>query len=239
MTHDALTRYVTERLVDKTYNEDPRCREVVRAFNALYYGVHGASQPWYKNHWKGVRVLKCPEDLFIYQEIIWRTRPNVIIECGVAFGGSTLFLADMLDLIGGGLVLAVDVSLLNVHPRAAAHRRVRLFEGSSTSDAVRARIREFVRHEARVMVILDSDHSTEHVRAELETYSALVTPGNYLIVEDTNIDGYLPEPRPGPRAAADAFLLEHPEFERDQSSERLLVTFNPGGYLVRKPKAGP
>jgi cephalosporin hydroxylase len=212
--------------------------EVVRAFNRLYYGDFdklGKIPSFATLTWRGVRILKCPEDLFMYQEIIHRTQPDVVIETGVAFGGSALFLADMCDLMGHAKVVAIDVTLANVQERARQHAGIRLLEGNSVEPSSFARVREHVRSTDRVMVVLDSDHTKAHVLAELELYSPLVTLGCYLIVEDTNINGRPVAPGwgDGPYEAVEEFLETHPEFERDLSCERLLVTFNPGGYLKR------
>jgi cephalosporin hydroxylase len=236
MTPDELSAEVAEALSRNEYSSDPVCQGVVRAFNQIYYGKHGASQPWSVNHWRGATVLKCPEDLFIYQELLFRIRPNLIVETGVAYGGSTLFLADMCELLGHGSVLACDVTLGDVHPSVLEHSRVRLIEASSTSPEASCRILEWAARVDRVMVILDSDHSKAHVAEELRLYSPIVTPRSYLIVEDTNINGNPvgERGRPGPGEAVTEFLAEHPEFERDAACERLLVTFNPGGYLRRK-----
>lgn len=208
-------------------------------FNRLYYGdfnAPGESPPFSTLTWRGVRILKCPEDLFMYQEIIYRTRPNVIVETGVAFGGSALFLADMCKLMRHhARVLAIDVTLANVQETTRRHAGIELLEGDSVGLSGFAGVRDRIQTADRVMVVLDSDHSKVHVLKELELYAPLVTPGCYLIVEDTNINGHPVAPGwgDGPYEAVEEFLKTHPEFERDLSCERLLVTFNPGGYLKR------
>ncbi len=217
--------------------------ELIDGFNRLYYGdFHrpGETPPFATLTWRGIRILKCPEDLFMYQEIICRTKPTLIIETGVAFGGSTLFLADMMQLQGIGFVIGIDVTLANADWYSLQlHNRAVIFEGDSADPEMKRRVLERGRQSgqlARVMVILDSDHSKAHVLKELELYAPLVTPGCYLIVEDTNINGHpvAPDWGAGPYEAVEEFLATHPEFERDASCERLLVTFNPGGYLRRK-----
>jgi cephalosporin hydroxylase len=203
-------------------------------FNRLYY--HGPEgEPLYKTtSWLGVPTLKCPLDLWIYQEIVYRTRPEVIVETGVHCGGSALYLATLCDLIGHGRVLACDISLKLVAPAAHSHPRIELLEGSSIAPQVVERIAQQCRGR-RTMVILDSDHSCAHVLAELRAYSPLVTPGCYLICEDTNVNGHpsFPEHGPGPYEAVQQFLAATQNFRIDKDCERLLVTFNPCGYLLR------
>ena len=207
--------------------------QIIRDFNALYY--YSRQKTWQSLEWRGVPCLKCPTDLWSYQEIITATRPEVIVECGICFGGTTRFLADLCRLNGEGEVIGVDVDLGPVHAVVRADERVTLFQGSSVAPEVVAAIRERCAGR-RTMVILDSDHHYPHVRAELEAYSALVSPGCYLVVEDTSIAGHpvRPEwPDGGPYQAARDFRREHPQFENDPRATRLMLTFNPDGYLRR------
>jgi cephalosporin hydroxylase len=209
---------------------------IIRSFSNLYYeGLQGA--PLYeKTTWLGVQCLKCPLDTWIFQEIIYRTKPDVIVETGVHQGGSLLFLASILDILGSGRVIGCDITLEHVSPRVRAHPRVTLIEGSSTSPEVLAFVTDQCRN-ARVMVTLDSCHTAEHVYAELVAYGQLVTPGCYMICEDTNVNGHpvFPSHGPGPYEAVDRFLREHrKDWEVDRSCEKLLLTYNPSGYLLRK-----
>lgn len=211
---------------------DPR--QTVRDFNLLYYDGPDGRNLYLTTTWLGVPTRKCPLDTWVYQEIIHRTRPEVIVETGVNCGGSTLYLANLCDLLGCGEVLAVDVTLDGVAPAVRAHPRITLFQGSSTDPAVVNQISQRCAGR-RAMVILDSDHSACHVLAELRAYGPMVTTGCYLVCEDTNINGHpaLPEFGPGPHEAVQQFLAEAPGWEVDRDCERLLVTFNPGGYLRR------
>jgi cephalosporin hydroxylase len=212
----------------------PDAARTVRDFNVLYYHGPNGHNLYLTTSWLGVPTRKCPIDTWVYQEILHRTRPEVIVETGVNCGGSTLYLATICDLLGGGEVLAVDITLEGVAPVVRNHPRIRLFEGSSTDPAIVGQIRERCAGR-RTMVILDSDHSAGHVLAELRAYGPLVAAGCYLICEDTNINGHpaLPEFGPGPFEAVQQFLAETPGWEVDRDCERLLVTFNPSGYLRR------
>jgi len=148
-----------------------------------------------------------------------------------AFGGSALYLASICDLIRHGHVVTADVTEA---PNRPQHERITYLIGSSTSPAIVERVTAMARGKS-ALVILDSDHRKEHVRAELEAYAPLVGPGGYVVVEDTNVNGHpvLPDFGPGPMEAVDDFLEEHPEFTVDTSREKYLMTFNPRGYLRR------
>jgi cephalosporin hydroxylase len=187
---------------------------------------------WKDTYWLGVHAAKCPLDLWIYQEIVWETRPDLVVECGTASGGSALFLASVLDQLGSGRVCTIDVAELPDRPN---HPRIQYLSGSSTDCDIFARVEELAASADRVMVILDSDHSCEHVARELGLYAPLVTPSCYLIVEDTNLNGnpVVSEFGPGPGEAVAAFLGLNHDFAVDAAREKLLLTFNPSGYLRR------
>jgi len=204
-------------------------------------GRHRYSYNW---KWLGRPIIQYPQDVMALQEIVWRVRPRTIVETGIAHGGSTVFFASMLDLIGeDGRVVAVDVDI-RAHNRAAIeahplHRRIDMIEGSSIDDAVAARVRSLVR-EGPVMVVLDSNHTHAHVSRELALYAPLVTKGSYLVVMDTVVE-YMPEgsfpDRPwgkgdNPLTAVREFLARTDRFVVDEEYDRkLLVTVAPSGYL--------
>jgi cephalosporin hydroxylase len=201
-------------------------------FHKLFYETAFAKGDAWNPKWLGVAALKCPFDLWVYQEILHDIKPDLVIETGTARGGSALFLASVLDLLGSGALVAIDIVR---RPEWPTHPRITYLTGSSTSAAIMDQVRARVAGRPRVMVILDSDHSKNHVLDELRLYSPLVTKGSYLIVEDTNINGrpVFPDFGPGPGEAVDDFLVANTAFERDPSRERFFVTFNPGGYLRR------
>lgn len=181
--------------------------------------------------WFGYRTLKCPLDLWTYQEILVETRPDLIVECGTRFGGSAYYIASLLDLLGKGQVLTIDIDAMDGRP---VHRRITYLHGSSTDPAIVAQVRAAAEGK-RVMVILDSDHAAGHVAAELAAYHDLVTVGSYLIVEDTNVNGHPARPDfgPGPMEALDAFMTGRDDFVSDRDRERFLLTMNPRGFLRR------
>ena len=204
---------------------------LVDRFHSLYYDRR--VQTWGETYWLGHHVLKCPLDLWIYQEILFEVRPDLVVETGTYRGGSALFLASMCDLLGRGEVVSIDSAKQKGRPR---HRRITYLTGSSTSEAILRRVRRRARGKKRVVVVLDSGHSQEHVLAELRAYAPLVTPGSFLIVEDTNLNGRPVERDhgPGPAEAVAAFLAENTGFVRDEGREKFLLTFNPGGYLRKR-----
>lgn len=210
-------------------NEVP---EVVKRFHQLYYDS-GHQQTWKNTYWQGVPIQKNPLDLWIYQEMIFDLRPDVIVECGTALGGSALFLACMCDLVDKGEVVTIDVEDIKDRPR---HERIHYLLGSSTAEDIVERVRrEHVKDGRQVLVILDSDHSKDHVLEELRTYGPFVPKGGYVVVEDTNVNGFpvRPDFGPGPMEAVREFLKEDHSFDPDGTKEKFFLTFNPKGYLKR------
>ncbi len=208
--------------------------EVVDDFHRLYYRLGEEGGTWNSTHWMGVRVQKCPLDLWVYQELIHRTQPELIIETGTAWGGSAYYYAHLYDLMQcPGQIVTVDIEPL---PDRPVHRRVTYLAGSSTAPEIVEQLTGLARAARSVMVILDSDHSARHVTDELRCYAELVTPGCYLIVEDSNANGHpvLPDYGPGPMEAIDAWLATDPPFDHDPHCERLLLSFNPRGYYRRR-----
>lgn len=211
---------------------------VIERFNKLYYETPNV---WQKGrmHWLGVPVLKAPTDLWIYQEILCRLRPDLIVETGTADGGSALFLASVCEQIGAGRVVSVDISERGpVGEARPEHARIRYLLGSSTDEEVVKQVKAEAEGAESVLVILDSDHAEHHVFREMQIYAPLVSVGSYLIVEDTNVNGHpvLEQHGPGPMEAVKRFLNEEREgrdFVTDKEKERLMLTFNPGGYLKR------
>jgi cephalosporin hydroxylase len=203
--------------------------EITREFHQLFYGDR---QTWQQTYWLGTRVLKCPLDLWIYQEIISQTKPDLIVETGTYAGGSALFMASICAQLGHGELLTIDVQPLKDRPK---HPRLTYLTGSSIDPRVVRSVERRARTAARVMVVLDSDHSYQHVLAEMTAYAPFVTQDCFLIVEDTNVNGHpvLEKYGPGPREAVETFLLRNADFAIDRQKEKFFMTFNPGGYLRR------
>lgn len=201
----------------------------------------------YNFTWMGRPIIQTPQDMVALQEIMWRTRPDLVIETGIAHGGSLIYLASLMELLGGdGRVVGVDIEIrphnrveIEKHPMA---HRIKLIEGSSVDPAIVAEVVREIAGRKRVMVILDSNHTLDHVQRELELYSPLVSKGCYLIVFDTlledmpvDLQGERPwGPGNGPKTAVHRFLQSNKRFEIDKSIEhKLLITVAPDGYLRR------
>jgi cephalosporin hydroxylase len=221
----------------KFYDRDqppltPEEKDVVSRFHDLFY------EHWRRRggdtinlSWFGYEVRKCPLDLWVYQELLVSTRPDLVIETGTLFGGSALFMATIMDIIGRGRVISID---REDRPGRPVHPRISYWLGSSVDETIVAKVRKAAGG-GRAMVVLDSNHSAAHVFQEIMSYSPLVRVGDYLVVEDTNVNGHptYPDFGPGPMEAVEKFLSETDAFVVDERCERFLLTLNPKGYLKR------
>lgn len=180
----------------------------------------------------GIRTLKNPLDAWVYQEIITETRPDVIVEIGTGYGGTTLMLAHLCDLLVGGKVISVDTSHgTDVPVIVRKHPRIMLVHGDACSRVVE--VARLIRDRS-ALVIEDSSHTYDNTLAVLRAYSRFIKPGGYFIVEDTICHhGLDVGPTPGPFEAVETFLKENPNFVTDREREHFLVTWNPRGYLRR------
>jgi cephalosporin hydroxylase len=217
----------------------------------------------YNFDWLGRPIIQYPQDMVAIQELVWRVRPDLIIETGIAHGGSLILSAsmlamlDMCDAIEAGTtidprksqrkVIGLDIDIrehnraaIEAHPMAS---RVQMFQGSSIDPAVVQQVRAAAQGYKKVLVFLDSMHTHDHVLGELDAYATLVTPGSYCVVFDTFVDDMPPKffaDRPwdvgnNPKTAVRAWLPQHPEFEIDTDFESCLqVTVAPSGFLRRK-----
>jgi len=224
--------------------------EGLALLNALRLKQAAEFKLMYEPSWLGMRIIQLPEDIVAMQELLWRLKPDVVVECGVAHGGSLVLHASVLELAGHGLVVGVDVEI-RPHNRAAieAHplaHRIRLIEGSSIDPETVAEVKRRCAGAETIVVVLDSNHSAEHVAEEIRLYQHLVTPGSYLVVMDgaQALVADIPRGKPGwardnPLVAIRRFLAGTDEFERDASFERFGATCAPEGFLRRRRPAGP
>lgn len=204
--------------------------EITKRFALMYH--RDPPRTWWNTTWFGHRIWKLPADMWLYQQLIHRLRPDLIVETGTAEGGSALYMAHLLDVLDHGRLVTIDVEPFDGRPQ---HPRVEYILGSSVDQDVLAPVLVAAAEAETVMVVLDSDHSRDHVLKELDLLSGAVTSGSYLIVEDGNVNGHpvLPEHGPGPTEALEVWLPGHPEFAHDPECDRYFHTFNPGGYLRR------
>lgn len=201
----------------------------------------------YNFSWMGRPIIQFPQDMIAMQEIIWDVQPDLIIETGIAHGGSLVFYASLLEIVGGdGYVLGIDIDI-RAHNRGAIEthpmfKRIRMIEGSSVSDEIATQVAEHARDKESVLVVLDSNHTHEHVLKELNLYAQHVTRGSYIVVFDTLLEDMpddLARDRPwgvgnNPKTAVHEFLSGTDEFLIDKDIDsKLLITAAPDGYLKR------
>jgi len=199
----------------------------------------------YNFSWMGRPIIQFPQDMIAMQEIIWETKPDLIIETGIAHGGSILYYASLLEMIGGdGYVLGIDVDIREHNRQAIVQhpmvKRVQMIQGSSIDEATIAQVAEHAKGKKSVLVILDSNHMHEHVLAELQAYAPMVTKGNYCVVFDTLVEDMpddLIHDRPwkkgdNPKTAVREYMQQTDRFEIDKAIEsKILITVAPDGFL--------
>ena len=202
--------------------------DITRMFHMCYYN----SRIWENTFWHGHQILKCPMDMWIYQELIWKIKPDYIIETGTFRGGSALYYSHLFDLQGQGEVITIDVM---ERPNRPEHDRIHYLIGSSSDAEIFSQVQSMIGENKKVMVVLDSDHSRDHVFKEMQLWHSMVSKDSYMIVEDSNVNGYpvRPDFGPGPMEAINDFLQINNMFEIDNSQEKFLMTQNPRGYLKK------
>ena len=201
----------------------------------------------YRWNWFGLPIIQMPEDILILQEIIFETRPNFIIQSGVSWGGSVALAASILSLISDGKVIGLDTRLpTNIQEsfnKLPFCDSVILIEGSSTDTMIFKKVSEIIGDESRVLIVLDSLHTHDHVFKELNLWTPLLKPGDYAIVSSTRIETMPKHPhreRPwsvgnNPGTALAEFIELNPDFTLDNPyNSKVTLTYHPGGYLLRK-----
>ena len=237
---------------DREQFEEMNHRAIVNMSQDVASGV--ATRDWFlhaSNHgysyhfsWLGLPIIQYPQDIIAMQEIIWEVKPDLIIETGIARGGSLVFYASMLELLGRGMVLGVDVDIrahnrkaIENHPMA---KRITMYEGSSVEESMAARVRKYAKDYNTVLVALDSNHTHAHVLRELDLYAPMVTKGSYCVVFDTVIEDMparlFPDrpwgPGNNPKTAVLEYLKTTDRFVVDRDiPNKLLITVAPDGYL--------
>ncbi len=242
---DPINQFKQERVADiAAMGRDEELKK-----KSLDWMLHADKYKYTYNYsWMGRPIIKFPSDIVATQQIVWDVKPDLIIETGIAHGGSLILSASLLELIGGqGRVLGIDIDIrehnrkeIEAHPMM---KRIDMIEGSSVADDVMARVRAAAAKAKCVMVFLDSLHTHDHVLKELELYAPLVSSGSYLVLPDTFIEyfpkGYYAHNRPwdvgnNPMTALRAFLEKNKDFEIDRElCDKLMITEAFDGYLRR------
>jgi len=230
-----------ERIVKN--GNDESLKSASKAFN----NASNSAQYSYNFSWMGRPIIQYPQDMIAMQELIWELKPDLIIETGIAHGGSLIYYASILELIGGGEVLGIDIDIrdhnrkeIEAHPM---FKRIHMIQGSSIDEAIVSRVVEIAKGKKRVLVCLDSNHTHEHVLSEMEFYAPFVTKNSYLVVFDTIVEdlpeNYFKHKRPwgignNPKTAVKEFLEKNNDFSIDVDIDnKLLISVAPGGYLKR------
>jgi len=212
--------------------------------STLWLKLAAQNRLMYEVQWMGIPFIQLAEDMAMMHEMLWRLKPDVIVECGIGQCGGLLFYASMMELIGKGRVIGVDIEIRESNrTRLLANplsKRVELIEGSSSSPEIFNRVKEKIKPGEVVLVILDSDHTYEHVAREMALYHPLISSGSYLVVMDGGAAHVWDIPRGQakyrdnhPLLAIEGFVARHPEFSIDPHFNRLAVTSSPLGFLRR------
>lgn len=219
-------------------------KEIIDIFHSVFY-ARESNHTGPPKLYNGVPIHKNPGDMFNYQQILFDQKPDYIIECGAYQGGSTMFFADTLKLIGKGKIVSVDICEREErwYPQVEAHERTVLIPGSSVAPEIVAKVKDIVADGSSFFLILDSLHTQAHVLKEMECYGPLLAKGNYMIVEDSNLNGHPLPPQwhtqtmqeGGPFEAVQEYMKKYQDFEIDSEIEnRFLFSYAPSGYLVKK-----
>jgi cephalosporin hydroxylase len=243
MENNPIQQFVEERQQRIDRNESNSGLQVAAdAFNE----ESNKAQYSYNFSWMGRPIIQYPQDMVAMQEIIWNLKPDLIIETGIAHGGSLVYYASLLQLIGKGEVLGIDIDIrehnrkeIEAHPMFG---RIKMIQGSSLDENIVAQVKAYAEGMKTILVCLDSNHTHDHVLRELELYSGFVTEGSYIVVFDTIVedlpDNYLPgrmwSKGDNPKTAVYDFLRTNSQFEIDRNIDnKLLVSVAPEGYLKR------
>jgi len=239
-----IAEFIEERKQRIAANgKNDNLKSAAKAFN----DASNSNQYSYNFSWMGRPIIQYPQDMIAMQEIIWEVKPDLIIETGIAHGGSLIYYASLLELIGNGEVLGIDIDIrahnkteIEKHPM---YKRIKMIEGSAISEETLSQVKSAAAGKQKILVCLDSNHTHEHVLRELEMYAPFVSIGSYIVVFDTIVEdlpeNYFKQTRPwgignNPKTAVYDFLKANSDFVIDESIDhKLLISVAPEGYLKR------
>ncbi len=243
MIKDPVSDFIEEReqrIQDNGENES--LKKAAQAFNLESI----KAQYSYNFSWMGRPIIQYPQDMIAMQEIIWSLKPDIIIETGIAHGGSLIYYASILELIGKGEVLGIDIDIrqhnrieIEKHPMI---KRIKMIQGSSVSKETFDKVKDHAKGKSVILVCLDSNHTHDHVLQEIQLYSTLVTKDSYIVVFDTIVEDLPNDSYPGrpwgvgnnPKTAIHEFLKSNTNFQIDTAiDKKLLISVAPDGYLKR------
>jgi len=235
-----------ERLIESN-SENKKLQDAKNKFNEF----SNKAKYSYNFSWMGLPIIQYPQDMIAMQEIIWEIKPDLIIEAGIAHGGSLIYYSSLLELTGDNdaIVLGIDVDIRK-HNRILIEshkmsKRIKMIEGDSTSSDIAKKVYDLAKNKKRIIVCLDSNHTHDHVLKELKIYAPLTSIGSYCVVFDTIIEDlpadYMPDGRPrpwnpgnNPKTAVKDFLKYNSDFQIDKNIDnKILISVSPGGYLKR------
>jgi cephalosporin hydroxylase len=240
---DPIKQFVEEREIRIKGNVENLPLKAAKKFN----DASNSAQYSYNFSWMGRPIIQYPQDMIAMQEIIWEIKPDLIIETGIAHGGSLIYYASLLELIGKGEVLGIDIDIREHNRKEIEQhkmfKRIKMISGSSIDEAIIEEVKKFTEGKKTILVVLDSNHTHDHVLKELKFYSPLVSIGSYIVVFDTIVEdlpeGYFSQSRPwslgnNPKTAVNEFLQNNKQFVIDEAIDnKLLISVAPSGYLKR------
>lgn len=245
MHNDPIQQFITEReerIAGYSSNEP------LKAAAKMFNDESNKAQYSYNFSWMGRPIIQYPQDMMAMQEIIWNLKPDLIIETGIAHGGSLIYYASLLELIGHGEVLGIDIDIREHNKKEIENhpmfKRIHMIEGSAIDQEIVDKVKEYTKDKKTILVTLDSNHTHEHVLAELNMYSPFVSVGSYIVVYDTIVENLPQDYMPGlirpwgignnPMTALHTFIGDNPQFIIDKSiNNKLLISVAPDGYLKR------
>jgi len=242
--NDPVKQFVEEKeLRIKGYENNKLLKAAAKQFN----DTSNSAQYSYNFSWMGRPVIQYPQDMIAMQEIIWNIQPDLIIETGIAHGGSLIYYASLLELIGNGMVLGIDIDIREHNRQEIENhkmfKRIQMISGSSIANETLEQVKKHTEGKKKIIVVLDSNHTHDHVLKELELYSGFVSVGSYIIAFDTIVEdlpeGYFSQTRPwgignNPKTAVHEFLMRNQNFMIDKMIDnKLLISVAPQGYLKR------